>query len=152
MRSWLEGIRGEVVELARLEARAEELEDKASPSGAGTVVSGGGAKAKIVTPVDLATQLRCELDVYRVRLEPQLEFATNVLYGRSGRGGLAKARTYTDADILCGYYLQGRSWAQVAKELSADIESKWPAQWCRSRAMGSIAAMERIGLEKLADS
>ena len=152
VRAWLGELRHEVLELAKLEQKAEELEDRAGPRGMGMAVASGGGRVELMTPVDHATQIRQELEVRTARLTLRLEFATNVLYGRSGRGGLAKVRSYTDADILTGYYLQGLSWPKVAKELSTDIESKWPAQWCRSRAMCSISAMERIGLEELADS
>ena len=145
-------IRREVVEVARLEGRAEELEGRAGPCGMGTTSVSGGGKAELMTPADHAAQIRQEIDVRNARLTPRLDFACEVLYGRSGRGGLAQARSYTDADIITGYYLQGLTWPQVAKELTQDIDSKWPAQWCRSRAMSSIVAMERIGLLKLADS
>ena len=97
VRAWLGELRHEVLELAKLEQKAEELEDRAGPRGMGMAVASGGGRVELMTPVDHATQIRQELEVRTARLTLRLEFATNVLYGRSGRGGLAKVRSYTDA-------------------------------------------------------
>ena len=96
-------------------------------------------------------KLKAELPRVERRLEARMERATNILYGKSGRGGLAKAKGATDADIICCHYLEGMGWAEIAKEIVRK-ETDYPTQWCRQRALRAFAYMDRVGMDVLADS
>ena len=150
VQNWLEDIRTAVLEVRRLEGAAGELEAKAGPHGA--VTAGGHGTRDHMAPVERAAELRAEADLLSVRLAPMLHAATDALYGRSGRGGVARRRGILDADILCGYYLRGMDWPEVAGELVYGSDTKHPAKWCRTRAMGAIGYMERVGIRSLTDS
>ena len=96
-------------------------------------------------------RLKAELPRVERRLEKRMERATHVLYGRSGRGGLAKAKGTTDADIICCHYLEGMGWVEIAKEIVRS-ETEYPSQWCRQRAMRAFAYIDRVGMDVLAES
>ena len=149
---WLESIRATLLDVEKLNQEAEQLEAKLLPGGGIAMGAIGSVARDRMDPACDAAELRHKADLLGVKLEAEMSRALEVIYGRSGRGGIAKARSYTDADILVGYYLQGLTWIRVATEMCDGYEGSYPAQWCRSRAMGTIACMERIGLEALADS
>lgn len=98
--------------------------------------------------VDRGTARECE--EAKALLARRLERATDVLYGRSGRGGLAMARSYMDADILCCHYLQGMGWAQIADQVVRP-KSECPRKWVQARAKRALAYIDRVGMETLAN-
>ena len=152
VRDWLEQIRACVVDIAEFERKAEESESKLLPGGGVKAATIGAVPRERMDPAIVAAEYRMQADLLGVKLTPELDRALHALYGKSGRGGLAKARTYTDADIICGYYLQGLSWKKVADEMCTGYDGKYPSQWCRSRAITSIGYMERVGLDALTES
>lgn len=149
---WLLGIRLHVLEVAKMELRVEELGSRALPHGqrfdrVGHGGSGGGMDSTALAMVAAAQ----ELDHERAVLARETDQALAVLYGRSGRGGLASERTSADADVLCCYYLMGMGWEQTATELCGDGERN-SRQWCIMRAKRACEAIDRIGVARLADS
>ena len=96
-------------------------------------------------------ELKDELPRLERMLEKKLEHASSILYGTSGRGGLAKARSTTDADILCCHYLQGMGWAEIAVQV-VKPETEWPTQWCSQRAKRALEFVDRVGMDVLVDS
>ena len=152
-RELFEAIRADVLEMAGLERSIEDIETQAGPHGQMTGSIGGSGAHDGMRGIDrlVDSGLREELERMRAKVNPEIERATDVLYGRSGRGGVARARSTADADILCGYYLQGMSWPQVAAA-HADSDKTSPNIWCRMRAKRALEFIDRVGAPTLADS
>ena len=152
-RDLFEGILADVRRVAVLEGRIEEAVNAATPHRQGTSSGGGGGAGDPYAALDavIDSDAMGELERARGELAPRVERALDVLYGRSGRGGLAKARTSTDADILCCHYLQGMRWVDIARDITW-TGSRWPDKWCRARAERALDAIDRIGMDVLADS
>lgn len=152
-RDWFETIRESVAELAELERSIEGIETQAGPHGQSTGRLGGGGHSDGLRGIDriVDSGMREKLAWMQVKVRPELEAATKVLYGHSGRGGLAKARSSTDADILCGYYLQAMTWPEVAAAYASSDRSS-PNTWCRMRAKRALEYIDRVGIDTLADS
>lgn len=134
-----------------LRSQIETAYTIATPHGQrfGTVGGGGGDQlAGIDSIVDSNAAMR--LETAEGMLLRRMDLATDVLYGRSGRGGLAKAACTDDADLLCFHYLQGESWASIARRYGADDANL--TTWCRRRAVHVCRTIDRIGMRALADS
>ena len=95
-------------------------------------------------------ELKAELPRLERMLERRLERASSILYGTSGRGGLAKATSSDDADILCFHYLQGESWASIARRYEPETTNL--TVWCQCQARRACRVIDRIGVEVLIDS
>ena len=119
VRDWFDSIHEQVTAIAESEKTIQSMRLSIGSHGQsfGPISKGSvtDQSAAIISVVVLET----ELDVMRARLEPELDRALAILYGTSGRGGLARARDFADADCICGYYLMGMTWAEVASELTA---------------------------------
>lgn len=151
-REHFESIRDDLMDVRALELDIESMEAQALPHGQGEGGGGGGTHDSL-SGIDriVDTRMRERLRVQRALINVRIEAMTEVLYGRSGRGGLAKARSSTDADILCCYYLQGMSWADIAKDVTRATVVR-PNGWCRTRAMRALEYIDRVGMDVLADS
>ena len=146
--------------IPRLQSRVDDLRGRvesayaaAGPHGQQAGSTGGGGRHDALAGVDSLIDhgTHAELDRAESELRAALGRATDVLYGRSGRGGLARATCSDDADILCCHYLQGMGWAEIAKEVvKPDVE--YPDDWCRMRAVRACRRIDRIGMDALADS
>lgn len=148
-RDWFESIRERVLEVEAMEAHVEELKAKAGPRAQGFESGGrGGTAGDASAPILDVVDADAELDRARAKTNSEIDRALLVLYGRSGHGGLAKARDITDADILCAYYLMGMSWPSVALELSSE-ESVSPKHWCIMRARRALEYLDYADVEEL---
>lgn len=151
-RGWYERLRLDGIELEERKAKvAQEREALGSTGNAleGSVSGGGNRDA--MAQVDACMDHECKLAQDVARHDLELEQATNVLYGTSGRGGLAKATSTAEADCICGYYLMLMSWSEVAEEVGCSDKS-WPKQWAHRRAMAGLRHIDQIGRDALADS
>ena len=149
VRDWFEQIRAKVCDLAKKEGRIEELRGQTGPHGQQFSATGhGGVAGDASAPIIRLAQAEDELDREKVSVNAEVEYATEILYGIDGRGGLAYAKSNVDADILCAYYLQGMSWEQVACSLSGK-GGRTVKQWCIMRARRSLDYIERHGIEYL---
>ncbi len=146
--------------IPRLQKRVDDLQDRvasayasAGPHGQQMGSIGGGGKHDALAGIDslIDTNAVVELDRAKAELEQTLEQASDVLYGRSGHGGLAKASCSADADILCCHYLQGMGWAEIAKDI-VKPDVGYPDKWCRMRAVRACRKIDRIGMDDLANS
>lgn len=134
--------------LALLQSRIEPHAQAMGATGHG---SGGDRMVGMAILSMKLHELERELPRMEQLHERHVEAALDVLYGRSGRGGLAKARSTTDADLLCAHYLQGIGWAEIAREMGKP-DTEWPSQWCRQRAVRACWFIDRIGMEQLAET
>lgn len=120
-----------------------------SGSAAGSI--GGTGKTDGMAEVDHVIEYEMELERDQVKHNLELSHATDVLYGRSGRGGLAKARRSVDADILCCHYLQGMTYAEIADEITKP-DSDDPVHWCIMRATRALEYIDKVGMHTLSNS
>ena len=137
----------------RLESAIESAYSIAIPHGQGTAGgSGHGGNHDPLAGVDwlVDADAVAELEHTKALLLARMDYATDVLYGRSGRGGVSRAIGFNEADMLCFHYLQGMSWANIAKLF--EVEDRHPARWCQRWAERTLRRMDRYGLDRLADS
>ena len=150
-REYFDWIRADVLELAEMEDRVAALnESSCAPKAQGQGPSGCGSN-RAEPMADRTIDAELELARMKAQVVPELDRACNVLYGRSGRGGVAKACGFAEADAVCGYYLYGMSWPEVADELVSP-DSKDGAHWCRNRASSAFRHIDHTGMARLADS
>ena len=139
-REWFEGVRVRVLEVADLERRIEEYELGIGPKGQklGAIGHASGPAddtARVLAAVeDMLALIR-----KRSQLEPYLDIGTEILYGA---GGVSKLKSEADANCICGYYLMGLSWRQVAEEI-ARPDSRDARHWCMMRARRAFEWMDR---------
>ena len=145
--------------IPRLQKRVDDLQDRvasayasAGPHGQQMGSVGGGGKHDALAGIDslIDTNAVAELDRAKAELEQTLERASNVLYGKSGRGGVAKALGTDEADMLCFHYLQGESWASIGRRFEPDASNL--TVWCQRKAKQACKQIDRIGMDALADS
>lgn len=150
---WFESIAELRRRVAKLEEDIESAYAAAGPHGQvlGSV-GGSGGSSDAFAGVDhvVDANLTMERDKLRARLEVRMERATDVLYGESGNGGVAKAIGTDDADMLCFHYLQGASWASIGRLYNPDAANL--TTWCKRRAAMVCRRMDQIGMDRLADS
>jgi hypothetical protein len=147
----LEEVRDDLADIRKLEDRAVSLECSLSAGSAelGTARGKGSAKGGNAR-LDALLDLSSKLDAMRKERERKVRLVDALLYGEGGRGGYVRMRLRanvdlaTDAELLRAYYVDGRTWRDVAAEL-ARPDSKAPAQWCRHRAMAAIRRMDKAG-------
>jgi hypothetical protein len=151
----------EFSELEALQKQAESLAHAieqayaaAGPHGCTTGVIGGthGFNDRL-RHVDHIIDAKVVEDLQQVvaRLQRHRDRVRWICYGRSGRGGLAKAKSRMDADILYCRYVQGMRWTEIAKEVTRPNVVR-PNTWCRTRAMRALGYVDRVGIETLIDS
>lgn len=150
-RMWLEDIRAQVLELARQEKNVQELREQSQTTSGqfGSIGHASGPKDASGMLIR-AIQAEADLDVMRAKVNAEIERALLVLYGCEGRGGLAKLKGYMVADCICGYYLQGMTWPQVASAFGwpdEGLDSKDGPQLCKRRAYRGMEQIELLGAE-----
>lgn len=152
-REWFESIAGLRQRVANLEDAISSAYTSAGPHGQRLGTIGGSAQHDALEAIDhlIDSGTVAEYESAYALLTSKLDRATDVLYGSSGRGGLAKVRSYTDADILFCHYLQGMGWAEIADEI-VKPDSECPRKWCQMRAMRALRYIDRVGMDALADS
>lgn len=143
-------IRDDVLALQKAELDVEDLRLQVEGCSATTGTTSRGARSSDGLKAHLADE-SARLDRMKARLNARLDAALLILYGRSGRGGLAKAKGSAEADCACGYYLMGMTWPEVASELAPE-DSSDAAQWCKRRAYRGLEYVGRVRGKRLRDS
>lgn len=135
----------------RVEEAIAEAHAAAGPKGQSMGTIGGGGHSDAMAGIDslLDSDAYGELERMRGELIARTDRATDVLYGRSGRGGLAR-HDLVGADVLCCHYLMGIAYTEIGRMLDPDMPA--PYHWCRDRARRACRAIDRIGADALADS
>ncbi len=145
--------------IADLRAKADKLRDEIATAYAAAGVHGqqmgsigGGAKHDALAGIDslIDSDAQSRLSKMDSDLIGLTNRALDVLYGDSGRGGVAKMVGTDEADILCYRYLIGESWATVARRYEPDTSNL--TMWCKCRARQTCRQIDRIGMDALADS
>lgn len=152
---FFEGILTEGERIRRISEQLALLDSRISPHGQGfePMGHGGGGSDRMLAMAMLSAkfgELRLLLPELERKHQAKVSRATEVLYGRSGHGGLAKATCTDDADMLCFHYLEGESWSSIARRY--EIEDANLTRWCQRRAVKVCRVIDRIGMDALADS
>lgn len=94
-----------------------------------------------------------ELELAKGRLLTLMDFATDVLYGKSGRGGVAKIIGTDEADMLCRHYCEGMSWAKVGRLFDPDSNNTTNMTvWCQRYARSVFERIDEVGMRTLANT
>lgn len=152
---WFEGILAEGERIEKIKQNLALLDSSISPHGQGFEPTGhgGGSSDRMLAHAILSAklgELKAQLPELERKHEAKLERATDVLYGKSGRGGIAKVMGTDDADMLCFHYCQGESWASIARRFEPETSNL--TVWCQRRAKLVCRTIDRIGMDALADS
>ena len=152
---WFESIRKEGERIEKIKQELALLDSRIAPHSQGfePMGHGGGSNDAMVGMALVSArlgELRQILPMLERRHEAKLERATHVLYGKSGRGGLARAASTDDADMLCYHYLQGESWASIARRYEPETSNL--TVWCKRRAQLICKEIVRIGMDALVDT
>lgn len=150
-----ESLRKEGERIEKVKQDLAMLESCIAPHGQGfePMGHGGGSSDAMVRMAILSArlgELRGLLPDLERRHKERLERATSVLYGKSGRGGVAKAVGTDEADMLCFHYCQGESWASIGRRFEPDASNL--TVWCKRKAKQVCKQIDRIGMEALAES
>lgn len=152
---WFESILTEGERIEKIKQNLAMLESRLAPRSQGYEPMGhGGGSTDAMLGMALVSaklgELRQLLPLVERKHEDRIEYATQVLYGKSGRGGVAKALGTDDADMLCYHYLQGESWASIGRRFEPDASNL--TVWCQRKAKQVCKQIDRIGMDALADS
>lgn len=152
---WFESILNEGERIEKIKQNLAMLESRIAPRSQGyePMGHGGGSSDAMLGMAMMSArlgELRRLLPGLERKHEAKLEYATQVLYGRSGRGGVAKAVDTDEADMLCYHYLQGESWASIGRRFEPDASNL--TIWCQRKAKQVCKQIDRIGMDALADS
>lgn len=152
---YFEDLLAESKRIEKIKRNLALLDSRISPHAQGfePMGHGGGSSDRMLALAILSAKfgdLRAKLPDLERMHEEKLKRATEVLYGKSGRGGLAKVTCTDDADMLCFHYLQGESWASIARRYEPETSNL--TVWCKRRAKQVCKTIDRIGMDTLANS
>lgn len=150
-RGYFERLRDDGRELEERKAKVREMRAQLGSRGVRYGSIGGSGNHDAMVAVNHVIEAEQALAIDQARHELELRQACAILYGRSGRGGLAKERSSVDADIICCHYLQHMTYAEIAADI-AKPESDSPVSWCRQRASRALRFIDSVGADALADS
>ena len=149
-REYFEGIRAEVLAVAREQERLDRMRrDGLSITSPRCDCAGGSHGAGASSPMDrVDAMIDAERRLRRRRsaLVAEISDACKVLYGKSGRGGLARVMGTYYADVVYLVYTQGLDWPAAAAEL------QFSATWCRELSALAFARMDEFGFATLKET
>jgi len=99
-----------------------------------------GGSSDPMARIDAALDFSQIVNERRAELNEILEYATSVLYGIDGHGGLAKLKGFIYADAICMHYLQDMPWKDIAEQ--SEIYS---SKQVRNYAMSGMSCIDRYG-------
>ena len=141
-REYFERIREEAAEISEAVEMLERIKGREGAKAQSYGAAGGGSAdpmAAVDGRIDFEGRLRQRIaDSWA-----EVDEACLVLYGRDGRGGLAKLRGSRYADVLCMAYLQAMTWGEVADVMRCS------KQWCRELANAAFKAIDAVGFATL---
>lgn len=149
-RDYLATLRYAVIRMRMMRNKAAAMREACLPSSPSTDGVGcGWSDPNALTKVDRLLEYELKVDAAQAALNARISRACDVIYGRSGRGGIVKLKGSLDADIVYAYYVEAQSWHEIALAL-APAESTAPEDWCRMRANRALTAVDAIGIERAA--
>lgn len=140
---YFERIRENVIEIERSKGMLDVLMQSEDVSAQSYDCRTSGGEVDAMDKVDRRIDFESRLKERIGELEGELDDATDVLYGKSGRGGLAKLKGNRYADVLCMAYLQAMTWHETADVMRCS------QKWCRELASAAFVFVDEFGLSKL---
>lgn len=136
-------IRAEVVKIQQASEMLERMRAKEcgraqsfEPRGKGGVSSPADA---IASRIDFEGRLERRIADANAEVDEALVY----LYGRDGRGGLAKVAGSRYADAVCMRYLQGESWRDMADVMRCSDK------WCKELCSAAFVKIDAVGWAEL---
>ncbi len=145
-REYFESIRAEVVRLERSRSILERLRAREGARAQSYEISSGSAGGDPMDAVGSRMDMEGRMEARVSQAEAAIHEATAVLYGRDGRGGVAKLKGSRYADAVCLYYVQGSTWAEAAETMMCS------RQWCRALAAEAFGYIDRVGWAEIKDA
>lgn len=128
-REYFETVRAEVVKTERAREMLERMRAREGARAQSYQASGGGGGADpmevVGRRIDFEQRLRRRIE----SADALVDEACTVLYGDSGRGGLAKLKGIRYADAICMAYCQAEPWKDIAEVMQSS--ERWCQQLCR---------------------
>lgn len=146
-KGYFENIRAEVVKVDSARDMLERMRSREDVKAQGYEIGGGSvadADASFSTLQRMDFEQRLKLRV--LASQAMVDEACEVLYGKSGNGGLAKLKGSRYADAICMYYCQAETWADMADIMQCS------KQWCRELCNAGFAFIDGIGWANLRNS
>lgn len=142
-KDYFESIRNEVAQIERAREMIEVLRAKEGAKAQGYEPVGGGGESdpmgEITRRIDMEGRLMARIE----ESSKAVDEACLLLYGRDGRGGLAKLRGARYADAICMAYLQAEPWGEVAEIMRCS------PKWCRELCNAGFVYIDRVGWAEL---
>lgn len=143
-KEYFEGIRDEVVKTDRAREMLERMKAREGAKAQSYQTGGGNGDAcdpmeSVSRRIDFEGRLRQRI----ADAEEAIDEACELLYGKDGRGGLAKLKGTRYADAICMGYLQAQPWPEIA-----DI-MRCSQQWCRELCNAGFVYIDKVGWAKL---
>lgn len=139
-KEYFEGIRAEVVKTDRAREMLERM--RAREGAKAQSYHAGGGSGYAAEPMDsIARRIDFEgrLEKRIAAAEEALDEACEVLYGKDGRGGLAKLKGTRYADAICMGYLQAQPWPEIADIMQCS------QQWCHELCNAGFVYIDKVG-------
>ena len=139
-KEYFEGIRAEVVETERAREMLERMKAQEGAK-AQSYQEGGGSHGdsdpmeSIVRRIDFEGRLQKRID----DAEEAIDEACEVLYGKDGRGGLAKLKGTRYADAICMAYCQAEPWSEIAEVMQCS------QSWAHELCYAGFVYIDRVG-------
>lgn len=139
-KEYFEVIRAEVVKTDRAREMLERM--RAREGAKAQSYQAGGGSGDAADPMDsIAKRIDFEgrLEQRIADAEEALDEACEVLYGKDGRGGLAKLKGTRYADAICMGYLQAQPWNEIAEIMQGSV------RWCHTLCDVGFAYIDEVG-------
>ena len=127
-RDYFESIRSEVIDVERACEMLERMRSREDAEAQRYDASRGSCCVEppdlIARRIDFERRLAFRIEESRKSVDEALE----ILYGRDGRGGLAKAKGAIYADAICMRYCQAEPWREIAETMRCS--TAWAHRLC----------------------
>lgn len=139
-KEYFEGIRDEVVKTDRAREMLERMKAREGAKAQSYQTGGGHGNAcdpmeSVSRRIDFEGRLRQRI----ADAEEAIDEACELLYGKDGRGGLAKLKGARYADAICMGYLQAQTWSEIADIMQSSV------RWCHKLCDVGFAYIDKVG-------
>lgn len=139
-KEYFEGIRAEVVKTDKARDMLERMKAKEGAK-AQSYTEGRGSGEVSDWSLSVLQRIEFENRLHNRINEAQcmIDEACELLYGKDGRGGLAKLKGTRYADAICMGYLQAQPWNEIAEIMQGSV------RWCHTLCDVGFAYIDDVG-------
>lgn len=138
-KEYFEGIRAEVVKTDRAREMLERMKAREGAKAQAYQEGGGNGVCDPMESVSRRIDFEGRLKQRIADAEEAIDEACALLYGRDGRGGLAKLKGTRYADAICMGYLQAQPWDEIAEIMQGSV------RWCHTLCDVGFAYIDEVG-------